>query len=365
MNLLRTAPEQSRSIVGSELFSRAVASLPEGMRVRFAVSDAVAWRSALGPEAEIVECAGGSLWRYRWWEAVYTQLLFPLRFMGADRVFSISPIFPVALLSRNVVMVHDVAYLRYPEEASLPARLYLRLMYWCAARFARRIVTISRFSAREIAEAYGVPEERISVLYNSVPALERVSDEEAIRVADRVSGGAPYFLYVGITRYRKNLPTLLRAFSLLSKERPDVKLVLVGKIDTRFADVGALARELGIGDRVVQTGFVSLEEKAALMQRAIALVQTSLYEGFGLQVIEGQRMGLPVIAAGIPAFVEVAGGAALFVDDPMDASGFADAMGRLMDDASLARDLVARGAGNYGRFSWEENVAPLVKILAD
>jgi len=334
------------------------------MRVRFAVSDEPAWRAALGEGAELVPCPGGSLWKRRFWEALYVQLIFPFRFLDADRVFSVSPIFPALLGSRNVVMIHDVAYRRFPAEAGLPARLYLRAMYRLAALLARRIVTISRFSASEIEDAYGVPRSRIAVLPNSVPELVPLPGDEADRRVAKVAGKAPFFLYVGISRYRKNLPTLLAAFAEASKAMPGLRLVLAGKEDARFVDVACIVARLGIADRVVRAGFVSLEDKAALMQRAIALVQPSLYEGFGLQLLEAQRMGLPVIASGIPALREVAGGAALFVDDPLDVSGFADAMRAVAEDSTLSARLAAAGHDNYPRYSWESNVAALTDLLA-
>ncbi len=362
VNLLGTAPHQSRTVVGEELLKRVASALPPEVSLTFAVSDERAWRAALGTGARIMTCGTSRLWGRRWYEALYVQLVLPLRAWRAATVFSVSPVFPVALLRKNVVMIHDCAYRRFPGEASLAARTYVRAMYRCAVWFARRIVTISNFSAREIEELYGVPVADIAVLPNSLPRLERVPDAKS-RAAP-FSGGAPFFLYVGITRFRKNIPTLLRAFASFAESDPETKLVMVGKQDARFLDVGAEARALGIEDRVVRAGFVSLEDKAALMQEAIALVLPSLYEGFALHVLEAQSMDLPVIAAGIPAVREVAGGAAALVEDPMDAAGFARAMAEVAGSEQLRRDLAERGRANVPRYSWERNVKTLAELLA-
>jgi len=363
-NFLGVSPAQSRNIVGAHIMKRFAEIMPGGWQLILLVSVRAMWEEALqGARCAIVEVGSARFARTRWYEALYTQSIFPfhaVRLKG-DIVFSPSPVFPVILGRKNVVMIHDIAYRRFPREASLPARLYMRAMYRAGAWWARMIVSISEFSANEIASMYGVPHERLAVLYNSLTDLPSVPAERAREIAGRIVG-RPYFLYVGITRWRKNLPRLLKAFAEAHAQLPDMALVLAGKQDTRFVDVAALAKQEGIADRVVQAGFVSEEEKAALFQSATALVMPSFYEGFGLQVIEAQSLGVPVVASNTSSIPEVAGDSVLYVD-PQDVRDIAEGMVRIAKDAGLRKKLSMLGKQNVRRFSWKKGAETLLEIF--
>lgn len=364
-NFLNVSPEQSRNIVGAPLLKRVAETMPSDWRLVLCTASPDAWQEALqGSRCELVRIGNSRLARKRWYEAVYTQLVFPFHAwrLRASLVFSPSPIFPIALGRKNIVMIHDIAYRRIPQEASLPARLYMRTMYRAAALWARLILTVSRFSASEIASVYHVSKDRLAVLPNSLVPVTRVASDTAKSIAHRLAGDNPYFLYVGITRYRKNLPRLIEAFKEVLAKMPGAKLVLAGKRDTRFLDVAAVAREKGVAESIVQTGFITEEERSALYQGAAAVVIPSLYEGFGLQAIEAQELGAPVVASNSSSFPEVGGNSVLYVD-PLDSHDIARGMLEVASSAELRSSLAAKGAENLKRFAAGMNADIFLAIL--
>ena len=283
---------------------------------------------------------------------------------GADMLFCTSPAAPY-FIKNKVVTIHDCAYDRFPEFANLPSKWYFKSMFYAAKYFSRGVITVSAFSKHELVDLYGFSPDRVHAVHSALPELPAVTDE--LRAAMRAKFGVErerYFFYVGNTRPRKNLLGLLKAFAQ-SSVRNEYRLVLAGKIDTRFLDVAREVEGLGLGDRVVQAGFVTDEEKVALYKDAAALAFPSLYEGFGFPVLEAQSLGVPVITSNTSSLPEVGGeGAALYVD-PHDTSAIARAMETVVTDAPLRASLVAAGRENVKRFSWDKAARETMAVLRE
>jgi glycosyltransferase involved in cell wall biosynthesis len=198
-----------------------------------------------------------------------------------------------------------------------------------ALRKSERILTVTEAAKRAIVEMFGVDAARIVVTPNGVdPFAEGPAAHDLGR----------YFLFVGNDKPHKNVPRLLEGFAILRRKDPSLRLVLVGGEFTRHRAV----------DGVIATGFVTQERLAAIYRGAIALVMPSLEEGFGLPVVEAMACGTPVIAAEIPALVEVAGSAALLVD-PHSAESIATAMEHV---DFMRAELVERGRARAAQFTW-------------
>jgi glycosyltransferase involved in cell wall biosynthesis len=190
--------------------------------------------------------------------------------------------------------------------------------------------------------------------------LAPVTDGAAIAAVKRRYGiHGDYFLHVGTLQPRKNLVRLVQAFASL---QPDVQLVLAGRKGWLYDDLFDQVRRLGLAGRVLFPGYVDDADKAALLSGALAYVFPSLYEGFGFPALETQACDTPLICANTSSLPEIAGDAALLID-PTDVADLAQAMLRLLADAALRADLVARGRRNRERFSWHACAATVMGAL--
>jgi glycosyltransferase involved in cell wall biosynthesis len=250
-----------------------------------------------------------------------------------------------------VATIHDVGYLWNRSAYAPLAWVLLHLGTWHNARVARRIVADSQATARDLVAHFGVPPERIRVAYLGGPSVPEAPPEPI----DRSRFGLPsrYFLFVGTLQPRKNLGRVLRAFARLGGTDADsVGLALAGAAGLGSPDLRRQVDELGIAERVRWLGYVAEGDLPGLYAGATAFVFPSLYEGFGLPVVEAMAWGTPVITSSVSSLPEVAGDAAVLVD-PYDVDGLARAMQRLLDDACLRDSLIAAGRQRARRFTWE------------
>jgi glycosyltransferase involved in cell wall biosynthesis len=171
-----------------------------------------------------------------------------------------------------------------------------------------------------------------------------------------------YLLHVGTLQPRKNLGRLVAAFAAIASEEPDVELVLAGKRGWGREDPAALAGHLGVGTRVHLLGYVPRTELPALYGSATAVVVPSLYEGFGLPVLEALACGVPVAASWGSSLPEVAGSAALYFD-PLDVDELAGVLRRLLAEAPLRRRLSEAGPARAREFTWERCAAATQAVL--
>ncbi|HEX9371605.1 MAG TPA: glycosyltransferase family 1 protein [Roseiflexaceae bacterium] len=302
---------------------------------------------------------------------------------------------PLRRRTRSVVTVHDMGYLRFPEAHTPTQRLYLRLSTLWSARAATRLIAISQATRDDLVRFAGVPPEKIAVIHHGLSDRFRpVTDRTAIdRVLERYGIGdkqtgrpgdgcppAPYFLYVGTIQPRKNLAPLIEAFAQLeardwrleasdavptSSPQPpasSLRLVIAGKPGWLTEAIERRAAELGVADRVVFAGYVADDDLPALLSGALAFAFPSLYEGFGLPVLEAMACGAPVLASNTSSLPEVAGDAALLVD-PDDTAAIAGGLARLAGDAALRADLRARGLARAATFTWDRCAEETLRVL--
>lgn len=290
---------------------------------------------------------------------VREQLELPWRTPSDARVFW-APHYnaPVLCRSRLVVTVHDVAHLRLPHfRRNVLRRTYASTMFGSVVRRADAVMCVSQFTLSELRELFGPPRGTAAVVHNGV-------DESWFSGnAGRAPLPRPYFVFVGDQKPHKNLPTLLNAFASLQR-REEVMLALIGRRSEyrqRDDSIEPLLRSLG--DRVVVTGELDEQILQGFVRHAVALVQPSLYEGFGLPPLEAMASGCPVIASRAASLPEVCGDAALYFD-PQDSSALETHMRTLLHDESLRADLIARGKRQAGLFDWSRTAAQVRDILA-
>lgn len=289
-----------------------------------------------------------------------------LRRERADLFHAPHYVLPPLTPCRSVVTIHDCIHLRFPQY--LPNRIayaYAKASLWTATHRAAKVITVSEASKRDILRYFSIPESRIEVIYNAIDERfwQQPTADEMERVRERYQLNAPFVLYTGNIKPHKNLERLIEAFNLL-RQAPDLKnvqLLIIGDEISKYAALRRTVHRYKLHKHVRFFGFVSDQTLAALYRLADAFVFPSLYEGFGLPPLEAMASGTPVITSNVSSLPEVVGDAALMID-PYDPTAIADAMGRVLTDATLRSDLRARGLERARSFSWERSIRRVREI---
>jgi glycosyltransferase involved in cell wall biosynthesis len=284
-----------------------------------------------------------------------------------DVLFVPAHVLPLIHPRSSVVTVHDLGYRHYPEAHPLLDRLYLDLATRYNARAARRVIAVSQATQDDLVQHYGLEPGKITVVYSGWDErMQPVEDETTIeRVKARYGIRGEYVLYVGTLQPRKNLGRLLEAYGLLRKQAQRggaPGLVIAGRKGWLYDPIFQQVERLGLESEVVFPGYVTQEDLPALLSGARLFVFPSLYEGFGLPVLEAMACGTPVVCSNVSSLPEVAGDAALLVD-PLDVKGMAEAMNRLLQDEGLRTELVERGYRQVRRFSWDRCARETLAVL--
>ncbi len=280
-----------------------------------------------------------------------------------DVLFVPAHVLPIVHPRRSVVTVHDLGYLYYPQAHTRWARAYLRWSTCYNARSAAHIIADSRATQRDLLQHCQAAPQRVSVVYPGCDSdVHRHSAAEAAAILERYRIPSPYVIFVGTLQPRKNIGGLLDAFAQVATGSSAAHLAIVGKQGWLYERLYAQVRRLGLEGRVHFTGYVPQEDLDVLLQGAQVFVLPSLYEGFGLPVLEAMASGTPVICSNVSSLPEVAGDAAILVD-PQDTAQLAQALERVLDDAGLRSDLAQRGLRQAKRFAWEECARQTLEIL--
>ncbi len=255
----------------------------------------------------------------------------------------------------NVMTVHDVIPLAMPHSTAINLRHYRRIME-ASLRDADLLLVISEHSRRDLLSFFDVPPEKVVVSYQAVELPEAVRTIDAEELRRQLEGGfglepGGYFLFYGAVEPKKNVMRILDA---LTFARNDLPLVIAGRNGWLYQQevkrMRSMQRNPRTAGRLKRFEYLPFAQLMLLLKGARALVFPSLYEGFGLPVLEAMMMGVPVITSNTTSLPEVAGDAALLVD-PLDARAIAEAMDRLAGDGALCADLVRRGYEQAARFT--------------
>jgi len=289
--------------------------------------------------------------RYR-----YEQFHLPARAVtdGVHLLHSLGYVAPLRLHCPSVVTVHDVHHLAHGRLRQWPRRLILGQMVRRSVRRAAAVIADSRYSRDQVARAYDLPASAIDVVWLAPnPRLHGAAEWPAVRAGESADRGAYLLAFGGITP-NKNLARLLQAYAV-ARQRHGVsqRLVVVGRLPPSIRPEDTAGVEA--------TGYLDEAELARVLQQADALIFPSLYEGFGLPVLEAMAAGVPVICSNVTAMPEVAGDAAVYFD-PRDVEDMASSIARVSRDAGLRAELAARGLVRAAGFSWERSARETLAI---
>jgi glycosyltransferase involved in cell wall biosynthesis len=288
------------------------------------------------------------------------------RSCGADVIHSTYAAPPRARCAR-VVTVHDVSFLAYPEWFTPRDLAVLNAGVRFSVRRAERVIVPSQHARDELIALLAVPEQRIAVTPEAADArFHPLDDAETDATLRRYGLSRPFVLSVGNQQPRKNLGRLLQAWKMLAAAGLDggCRLVIAGGHHGRRDDLASLAGALGLNEHMQLLGYVPHEDVPALYSAAEAFVFPSLYEGFGLPLLEAMACGTPVACSSVTSLPEVAGDAAVFFD-PLDVSGMAATLGALVNDRELRAALRERGLRRAALFSWEACARATVTVYEE
>ncbi|MCC6186850.1 MAG: glycosyltransferase family 4 protein [Chitinophagaceae bacterium] len=252
------------------------------------------------------------------------------------------------------LVIHDLAFEHYPAHLKTSHSIYFRKFTPRFAHKAKRIVTVSEFSKKDIAERYKIEPNKIAVSNNAahdeyVP-LEWATKE---KIKEQYTDGCEYFIFAGALHPRKNVVNLLKAFIRFKKRNgSNMKLVIVGRMAWNYKEVVEMKNDMPFKEDVVWMGYLDVVTLAQVMGAAYALVYASLFEGFGIPIIEAYKCGVPAIVSNTSSMPEVAGDAALIVD-PTDYHDIADKMSMLFKDEVLRAKLSKNAIAQNQKYTWD------------
>ena len=254
----------------------------------------------------------------------------------------------------QVIVIHDLAHEHFTDHVYGLAMRYYKYFMPRFAQKAKYIATVSEFSKQDIIQRYHIRAEKIEVVYNGAKDVYHpVSDSIKLKVKNTHSAGKDYFVYVGSIHPRKNVKNLLLAFDQFKSEtNSDLKLLIVGRKAWDFEDVDSAYAQMKFKDDVKFLGHLPPEELAEIVASAYAMVYVSLFEGFGIPIIEAMSCEVPVITSNTTSMPEAAGDAALLVD-PTSIDATASTMKQITGDKNLRNDLIEKGKIQIKKFSWK------------
>ncbi len=302
----------------------------------------------------------------RWLERLWYRLHLPVRieaWTGHLDLFH-QPDFvlpPIRQGTPTLLTVHDLSFVQEPDSVMPGMTRHLnRWVPWSVAR-ADHVIAVSKATRQDLNELYGTPPEKISVLYHGVTADFKPIEDRNMLTAVRQKYGLddrPYILSLGTVQPRKNYQRLVQAFAQLD---PSYALVIAGSKGWGGEGILAEVEKLGLAERIHFPDFVADVDLPALYSAASLFAYPSLYEGFGLPVLEAMACGTPVVASKRSSLPEVVGEAGLLVD-PLDVTAIAAAMAQVLADAYLHQRFSQVGRLQAAKFNWGKTAAKLVEL---
>jgi len=279
-------------------------------------------------------------------------------FISPDGMNSLNPV------CKTITVFHDVNFAHHPEFFPFFLRKYYINRTPIIAHRSERIVTVSEYSANDIAETYGINRKKIDVIYNSVGNdFSQIDEERKMETRKKYAEGKPYFVFIGGMYHRKNLVNQFRAFEIFKKENASaIKMVYVGQVVDDASELKNIIERSEFKEDVHVLGRKSESDMKLILGSSLALTYVSTLEGFGIPMLEAMKSGVPVITGNSSSMPEICGGAALYADskNPQD---IANQMKVISNDELLRKDLIAKALERAEFFSWDEGSKKFWRVI--
>lgn len=299
------------------------------------------------------------LWEI-WWQYRIPHLLKKYK---VDVFYTGEVFMPRKTSVPKVIVSHDLAYLHYPEQIPNPVLSYYKRTYPLNHKQADKIIAVSEATKQDVINQYGIPENKIDVIHNASPSGFKTLDENQKEIVrEKYTDGKAYFAYLGSFHPRKNIVNLIKGFEhFKSNSQTDHKLLLMGRWAWKTEKIkSALNNSIHRNDIVLVEDVG--EEKYKLVAASEGLCYISLFEGFGIPILEGFSAGVPIISSNVSSMPEVAGDAALLVD-PNSPEAIGNAMNDLAENNSLRDSLIQKGFERVKVFDWDKSAAKTYEVL--
>lgn len=301
---------------------------------------------------------------YLWYLFFEYGIPLKIRKIKADLFLSTDGWTPTKLDIPVVNVIHDLNFLHHPEFVPPVVRRYYDRFFPKFARNASRLATVSDYSRQDIIRSFHVDSDKVDVVFSgNNPAYKPLTKEQQNQVRMKYTGGDNYFLFVGLIHKRKNLDNIFRAFDMFKDRYAcSTKLVVVGEKKWWTGEIEDTYLKMQHRDEVLLLGRQPLEVVCELTASSIAMVYTSLFEGFGLPIVDSFNAHIPIITSNVTAMPEIAGDAAILVD-PSSPGQLAEAMGCLQQDECLRNALIEKAIARKGLFTWDRTADLLWKTI--
>lgn len=306
-------------------------------------------------------------WCARLWHRLHIPLPVEQFTGGVDLYHATDFVLPPTRpRTRTILQVHDLSFVRVPETAAPRLKAYLDRVVPASVKRAGHILADSLATKNDLIELYGVAENKITVLYGGVDPRFQLAEDEAIQFARQKYhlDGFPYILSVGTVQPRKNYGRLIEAVAQVRAHGHDIHLVIAGGRGWLEDSIYDTVQSTGMESYTHFTGFVDDADLPALYSAASCFAFPSLYEGFGLPVLEAMACGTPVMTSNISSLPEAAGDAA-FLIDPYEVGAIGDALEKIFTDSSLRSRMIDSGFRHAAQFTWEKSARKLRQIYFD
>lgn len=272
---------------------------------------------------------------------------------------------------KKIATIFDLSFLHFPQMFTQKDLWQLKNWTEFSIEEADHLITISQFSKQDITKEYKTSKDKVTVAY---PGYDKdkfkyqISKIKNNEIRKKYGIEESYIIYISTIQPRKNLLRLIEAFAKVAKEKKDLELVLVGKAKGEgkqgwmFEDILKAPKDLGIEDKVKFLGFVPTEDLSVLLSGALAFTQVSLWEGFGIPVVEAMATGVPVIVSNVSSLPEVVGKAGLLVD-PYSVDQIEQAIRVMVTDKKLRQKYAKAGFIQAKKFSWEKMAKAVLKVF--
>ncbi len=300
------------------------------------------------------------LWK-TWFDFTVPRILRKIKpdiFVSTDGFASLRTTIP------QITTIHDLAFEHYPEHLPFKFRYYLRKYTPKFARKVNHIVTVSSFSKQDIKQRYNIPDDKISIVYNGAHTEYKPLDQETITsVQKEYASGKPYFVFAGALHPRKNIVRLLEAFEQFkSKTKSDMQLLLIGRFAWKSDNIKQHLVHHRYRDDIHHYDYMNVDKLSKIIGSAYALTFVSLFEGFGIPILEAIRCNVPSITSNKTSMPEVTGKTALLVD-PESVEEIAEKMQAITEDTSLRANLINECAVQSAKFSWNTSAETFYDII--
>ncbi len=289
----------------------------------------------------------------------WEQAVQPFALRELDLFHALAFVAPLALTVPSVVTIYDLSFIHYPQRLPASRRLYLRLLTGLTCRRARRVIAISHSTARDLTQTLSLPADKIDVaapgfdptIYHPLPTDQVAAFRRAKNLPDR------FWLFVGTLEPRKNLPLLLEAYAALPDRPP---LIIGGANGWDYQPIFDAVARYHLDASVQFVGFIPADDLAIWYNCAELFIYPSVFEGFGLPVLEAMACGTPVIVSDASSLPEVVGDAGVCIP-PHEVGAWTEALRRAYDDADWRRAARERGLESAARYRWERTAQQTIE----